>query len=371
MKIICFYLPQFHEIPENNEWWGEGYTDWEAAKNAKQYSRKQRQPRVPLDDNYYDLADETASALKWQAQLAKQYGIYGFCMYHYWFRGRRLLDKPVEIFRNHKEIELHYSLCWDNNTFKRNWYAGKHEQEILIQQDYGDEEMWIRHFTDLLPDFQDERYIKIDNKPVFHIYQAEKIECLAQMRSCFDRLAREHGFDGIYLVAGDVGERKTAVSGDPIDAYYHYEPVHAYRMNLRRYYGMKSVLCGGIKKRINRFFHTKFLPYVRDAKGIYRCIMKDRNRSGKKTFYGMFVDYDDTPRRGEMGIVYANNSVRLFEKALRCQIRKSAEENNEFLYITAWNEWGESAYLEPDERNGYAYLECIRRVLQEEAEDGK
>lgn len=368
MRIMCFYLPQFHEIPENNEWWGKGYTDWRAAQNAKQYSRKQRQPRVPLNDNYYDLSDENALALKWQADLAKQYGIYGFCMYHYWFRGRRILEKPVEIFRQHKEIALHYSLCWDNNTFKRNWYAGKNEQEILIRQDYGDEAVWTQHFMDLLPHFSDERYIKIGNKPVFHIYRAHQIDCLADMLTCWNRLARENGFEGVYVIAGDPDGRGEVKGADALDAYYNFEPQHAYHINIHKRYGRTCILAGGIKKRLNALFHTSFLPYVRNAKGIWRCIIRDDAQTPKKVYYGMFTDYDDTPRRQERGIVYAGNSLELFKDALRKQIQKSVQAENEFLYINAWNEWGESAYLEPDTVNGYAYLEAIQDTMREEGQ---
>lgn len=366
MKTICFYLPQFYETPENNEWWGKGYTDWKTAKNAKCYSKKQRQPRVPLDDNYYDLVDEDASALKWQAQLAKQYGIYGFCMYHYWFRGRKILEKPIEILRRHKEIETHYSLCWDNGDFTRTWYACHNEQEILIQQDYGDESVWKQHFMDLLPDFQDERYIKIDNKPVFHIYRAHQIECLEEMLACWNRLAEENGFAGVYVIAGDPENRGVVRGADVLDAYYNYEPQHAYHINIHKAYGRKCIFAGGVKKRINALFHTTFLPYIRDAKGIYQCIVKDQDQTPKRTYYGMFADYDDTPRRQERGIVYAGNSIELFKDALQKQIRKSVNAGNEFLYINAWNEWGESAYLEPDSVNGYAYLEAVRDVMQEE-----
>lgn len=365
MKIICFYLPQFHEIPENDEWWGKGYTDWRAVKKAKRYSRKQRQPRVPLNDNYYDLSDENASTWKWQAELAKQYGIYGFCIYHYWFRGRRILEKPVEILRQHKEIELTYSLCWDNNTFRRNWYAGKNEREVLIQQDYGGEAVWTQHFMDLLPYFLDERYIKIGNKPVFHIYRAHQIDCLEDMLICWNRLAKKNGFEGVYVIAGDLEDRSRT---DALDAYYNFEPQHAYHINIHRCYGRSCILRGGIKKRLNALFHTSFLPYVRDAKGIYRCITRDDGRAGKKVYYGMFTDYDDTPRRQESGIVYADNTLALFKGALRKQIRKTVQAQNEFLYINAWNEWGESAYLEPDTMNGYAYLEAVHAIMQEEGE---
>ncbi|MCM1182302.1 MAG: glycoside hydrolase family 99-like domain-containing protein [Roseburia sp.] len=366
-KILCFYLPQFHATEDNNKWWGEGYTDWNASRDARAFFKGHKQPRTPLGGRYYDLADETAEALNWQAQLAKRYGIYGFCIYHYWFAGKRELEKPVEILRNHKEIDIHYSLCWDSATWRRTWYAQKFEQEVLIQQEYGDREMWTKHFNDLLPDFLDERYIKIDNKPVFHIYNTSSIPCIEEMRNCWDELAKQQGFDGIYLVAGDIENRRDKRVWNAADAFYNFEPRHAFYTARNKWYGIYTVSRAGIIKRINAWFHKEMLPDRRQAKGIYDIIEKITAETGKRTYLGVFTDYDDTPRRQLSGAVYVNNNIAYFRKCLKTVMRKSMAYGNEFLYVNAWNEWGESAYLEPDEENGYLYLETLRQVVDEES----
>jgi hypothetical protein len=364
-KIICFYLPQFHETEDNNRWWGKGYTDWDASRNAHKMFKNHNQPRIPLDKRYYDLSEENAITLKWQAETARKYGIYGFCMYHYWFGGKRELEKPVEILRNHKEIDIHYSLCWDSTSWKRTWYADKFEQEVLIEQVYGGKEMWKRHFEDLLPDFKDERYIKINNRPVFHIYRAYQVDCIEEMRQYWDELARENGFDGIYLVGGDLENRNSAKLNKSLDAYYNFEPNFSFYYGRRGPYVLYTVARAGIIKRINKWFHKEYLPDIRQAKEAYKMLEKYKPSLGKKTFLGIFPDYDDTPRRQLKGAVYVNNKIEYFEHCLRVQMEKSEKLGNEFLYINAWNEWGETAYLEPDEEKGYMYLETINKVVSE------
>ncbi len=363
-KILCFYLPQFHATQDNNKWWGEGYTDWEAAKAAKKLFKRHQQPRRPLNDRYYDLSDETAETIKWQAELAVQYGIYGFCIYHYWFGGKRELEKPVDILRRHKEINIQYCLCWDSGTWRRTWYADQFEQEVLIEQIYGDKEVWKRHFDDLLPDFKDERYIKIKNKPVFHIYRAYQVERLEEMKVYWDELARENGFAGIYLVAGDLEYRESDKLLSTVDAFYNFEPNHAFYAGRKTPYVIYTVVKAGIIKRVNKWLKKDYLPDIREARGIYSLINRYDKPSVKKTYLGVFPDYDDTPRRQLKGTVYINNRVEYFEQCLKKQLKMSEKLGNEFVYINAWNEWGESAYLEPDEKNGYLYLETIKKVLE-------
>lgn len=360
MKILCFYLPQFHETKENNEWWGKGYTDWVASKNALPLYKGHQQPRIPKDGNYYDLSDESAVTLTWQANLAREHGISGFCIYHYWFAGKKILEKPAEILRKHPEIDIEYTFCWDSSTFRRTWYAHQKEQEVLLEQKFGDEKIWQWHFYDLLPYFQDKRYIKIENKPVFHIYRAASIPCLHEMKACWDELAKLNGFSGIYLISGDILNRR---SGDAaIDAYYNYEPVRCFHEYRYKWFGLSAVIRAGIIKRVNRILRTEFFPDKRSARLAYLAIERDNRDYGKKTYLGLFADYDDTPRRQLRGAVYHHNKLSYFAKCLVAQILKSKRKHNEFLYINAWNEWGESAYLEPDEVNGSAYLECIKEV---------
>ena len=362
------YLPQFHETEDNNKWWGQGYTEWNAVKGSKKYFNKHMQPRVPLNNNYYDLSLESGEVLRWQAKLARKYGIYGFCIYHYWFGGKKELERPAEILLACKDIDINYSFCWDGATWRRTWYTTEYESEILIQQDYGQVEMWRKHFNDLLPYFKDERYIKKDNKPVFHIYHASDMTCLVEMKDCWNTLAKENGFKGIYFVVGDFKGRELAHVKEAADAYYNFEPNHAFYEGRYKHYVINSVARAGVIKRINKWFNKKFLPDIRDAKGMYKLIeqVSKKQKGSKKEFLGIFPDYDDTPRRQLKGVVYSNNKIEYFKKCLRAQLKESLQRNNEFLYINAWNEWGESAYLEPDDVHGYDYLETIRQVLNEE-----
>ena len=362
-KIMCFYLPQFHENEDNNRWWGKGYTEWNAVKESRPVLKGQKQPRHPLHGNYYDMGDETATAWKWQAGLAEKYGVYGFSIYHYWFAGKKLLHKPVEILLRHPEIELRYNLCWDNNEWRRTWYRNKNENEILMPQDYGDEEVWTRHFYDLLPYFQDERYIKLDNKPVFQIYQAIKIDCLPEMKKCWDKLAKRQGFDGIYVIAGNTATvRDEDIRG--ADAYYNFEPN---RTTNQRYYSSEIGYWLEIKKIIDRFCKKRNWKYSglhkRRAKTWYRLIIGERYRQIKPVYEGIFVGFDDTPRRRDDCTVYRGVTPKRFEKALKRLALKALRNGRQFIYINAWNEWGETAYLEPDEEYGYSFLESVGRTV--------
>jgi len=151
VKTIAMYLPQFHEIPENNMWWGEGFTEWTTVRQGKALYAGHRQPKIPLDHNYYNLMDK--GTMENQAAIAKQYGIYGFCFYYYWFSGKRLMETPVDLLLEHPKIDLHFCLCWANENWTRKW-DGK-EKLILMEQEYGDEEEWERHFNYLLDFFMD------------------------------------------------------------------------------------------------------------------------------------------------------------------------------------------------------------------------
>ena len=159
-KIIAFYLPQFHRIPENDKWWGEGFTEWTNTKSSKPLFKGHDQPKEPLNDNYYNLLDKDTR--KWQGELAKKYGIYAFCYYHYWFNGKLLLQKPIEKMLNQNEPNLPFCMCWANEPWSRSWDG--REKEVIMPQAYGEKKQWKKHFDYLLPFFKDTRYIKVGNK---------------------------------------------------------------------------------------------------------------------------------------------------------------------------------------------------------------
>ena len=196
MRIFSFYLPQYHEIPENNEWWGKGFTEWTNVRKAKPLFKGHIQPLHPLNDNYYDLMDKRT--VEWQTRLMKEYGLTGMIYYHYYFCGKKLLEKPTENLLKWKDIDQPFFFCWANHSWKKTWNG---TSELLIEQTYGDECDWEEHFQYLLPFFKDDRYEKINNKPVFMFFisQFEKKQDIVKY---FNKRCKESGFNGIYIIYG-------------------------------------------------------------------------------------------------------------------------------------------------------------------------
>lgn len=360
VKILALYLPQFHSIPENDKWWGKGYTEWTAVKNAKPLFANHYQPRIPLDNNYYDLSNNSGKTWFWQAELARKFGIYGFCIYHYWFEGKQLLERPMEILRDHKEIDINYCICWANETWSRNWYA--QERTVLLEQRYGDESAWIKHFEYLNTFFRDKRYIKIDNKPVINIYHSQEITCLKEMLECWNRLAIQEGYAGVYIVSGATS-KGTDIREELIDAIYEFEPGYVLKNLLNGKDKYQYLFRTGISRLLNRVRKNKLLEHKIDIGMIYKYI--ENTVLSENVFPGTFPQWDNTPRTGSSGLCYINSSPELFREHL--QALRTKYGNRKFLYINAWNEWGEGAYLEPDERYKYEYLQAISDVFEGES----
>lgn len=376
-KIIANYLPQFHTIPENDKWWGEGFTDWIAVKNAIPLFEGHDEPRVPLGNHYYDLSQKEAVAE--QAELAVRYGIYGFGIYHYWFSSKmNLLHKPAEIILQNTDINIHYMFIWDNASWKRTWSnvkgytndwapafdVGKDhsmkEKGLLAELCYGGEQEWKAHFEYLLPYFRDERYIKINGRPAFAIFsQVNEPEILAEMIQYWNELARNDGFQGITIL-GRHNSRNISVA----DYEFYYEPMwhgwvwhnQAERIKNKIY----ETWCRNMKKPgVFRYDHIW-----------NRIIHTAEKADDTKVFYSGFVSYDDTPRRGRKGKLILGGTPEKFRYYLEQLLNISNKQNKEYLFLTAWNEWGEGAYLEPDMVNGYAYLEAVKKALEAMGKNG-
>lgn len=360
MKVLAFYLPQFHETEENNLWWGKGYTEWKAVKGAKPLFSGHREPRVPLNDNYYDLSDKTASTWRWQAELARKYGVYGFCIYHYWFDGKQLLEKPMEILLNHPEIDINYSICWANETWSRNWYG--QNRTVLIEQTYGAEDSWKKHFNYLKIFFQDERYIRIDNKPVLHIYRSQDIPCLPEMLSLWNRLAKELGFNGLYIISG-ITRTGEETRKNLIDNQYYFNPGFVLKRQLDFGERLSYLFKTAARRYSNKLLRTAFLEHLINIETIYKHI--EYESIPDNACPCTFPQWDNTPRTGTSGLCYTNASPQLFADHFSKLYRKY-KDKKEFVYINAWNEWGEGAYLEPDTEYEYQYLEAIRKSIDDE-----
>lgn len=358
MKVIAMYLPQFYRTKENDEWWGEGYTDWEAAKKADKLFEEHYEPRIPLNNNYYNLLDK--KIMIWQAELMSKYNIYGMCFYHYWFKdGRQVLEKPAENLLKWKNVNMPFCFSWANETWARSWsnisekntwFTQKNarttekinaDKGILLEQSYGSKEDWIGHFMYLLPFFKDKRYIKKDGKPVFIIYKPHLISCFQHMRDTWNKLAKDNDLDGIYFMATNESncELYDAVilqqPGNVISKYYT-ESTYSEKYPVKK--------CIDYEKMWQHIINTDYSAY-------------------RNVYVGGFVGYDDTPRRGNNGVSIINSSPEIFEKYLKKLLKLNESNGADIVFINAWNEWGEGMYLEPDEKYGYRYLEAVKNAL--------
>ncbi|WP_049946251.1 glycosyltransferase WbsX family protein [Butyrivibrio sp. WCD2001] len=363
MKILTMYLPQFHRTKENDKWWGEGFTEWTAVKQAESLFEDHYQPKVPLAEKYYNLLDY--STMKWQALLMKKYGVDGQCFYHYYFKdGRKVLEKPAENLLEWKDIEMPFCFSWANESWIRSWskYSGKEGNnawfekfdnatnsenlpEILLEQDYGSLKDWEEHFYYLLPFFRDDRYIKYNGHPVFMIYRPELIDCLDDMLKCWDNLANENDIKTPYIIGSP------RMRMNRFDNVYCREP---------------STALGALADKKYKNMSIKNCYKYEDA---WDEIIHELHEKGD--ILSGFVNYDDTPRRGSKGMVVTESSPELFAIYFEKLLEKAKALEAPFVFLNAWNEWGEGNYLEPDAKDKYAYLEAVRsaRIISQQKRD--
>lgn len=357
MRVMAMYLPQYHSFPENDEWWGKDYTEWTAVKRAVPLFKGHIQPKIPLEDRYYDLVKQGAETWEWQAELAKKYGVYGFSVYNYYFTGKKLMEQPLEILLAHPETDIHYNICWANESWTRAWYDLK--EEVLMKQEYGGEKEWREHFEYLLKFFNDPRYIKISNKPVLQIYRTMDIECLPQMKALFNKLAMAAGFDGIYIVSGNTAGEKETRDG-AADAYYDFEPGYTLKHDMSSADTFAYDVSTAWRHILNRIFRKEKLERMIPVDNIYRPIVRRDYRENE--FPGLIARWDNTPRRSYKGLVYTGTAPAKFGAVLKELKKKTEGREADFVYVNAWNEWGEGAMLEPEKEEGFGYLEEIRKV---------
>lgn len=353
-KLIAMHLPQFHSIPENDEWWGQGFTEWTNVRKAQPLYEGHYQPRIPAEGDYYDLSEKDRVIS--QMKCAAKYGINGFCFYHYWFNGRKLLEKPVENLLDKEHLPIDFCLCWANEPWTRTWDGVAGRGVTLIAQEYGGEEEWRNHFKYLLPFFRHKNYLKVENKPVFLIYSGSGLKDRKAMQECWDSLAIEAGFNGVLYV---YTHRTFTLDEIPMtgDAWMDFEPF----ATTQRIYPDKLIgisrehkgIAGDSDKIYSVIDYEKFCE-----------IMIDIIPGSIYHYLGFFVGWDNSARVGnKVRWIFDNNTPDIVERFFREQYMRSCEADKEFLFINAWNEWGESTYLEADERYGYGYLEAISKVV--------
>lgn len=368
-KVIAFYLPQYHSIPENDAAYGKNFTEWTNVKKAVPLYLNHNQPRVPKDDNYYNLLD--IDVMVEQAKLAKKYDIYGFCYYHYWFKnGKKLLEKPLEAMLKDKRVDIPFMLCWANENWTKKWDGGNNE--VIVEQDYGNYEDLKEHVDYLCNFFADERYIRIDGKPVLIIYKPEIISNLKRVIKFIRKRVVENGFDGVVIMSQYPDYFFSCKNSDLLDFYIQFEPkfIQDYeveKMNL----GRRKLKHFMLSHNMNYLYQILLKKYQKEKKKelIHRSYDDDWKEiinypvEDNRTIAGAFVDWDNTPRN-KNGLVYDGVSAEKFYRYFGELVDKVDKEySSDYIFINAWNEWAEGAYLEPDKKNNYKYLEAIKKVL--------
>lgn len=360
-KILAYHLPGYHRIPENDKWHGEGFTEWVTTKKGKALSKLQHQPRIPLNNNYYNLSK--IEDLKWQCELARKYNVDGFCFYHYWFDGKLIFEKPTELLLENTDINIDFCFAWANEEWRNTWTEQLDEPELLLAQNYESDQDWDLHFDYLLRFFYDNRYIKKDNKPVLMIYRIENIPNYVNRFEKWNDMAKKAGFAGLYIIQMINNDNSGSLNSTVINSKVDFEPVKTFatkqKYALSRWRFRESLYNKLIKKNnlCNYIFNSV------DYNGFYKSLLNKKYVKDKNYYYSAVVDWDNTARKGKRGWFMKNVSPTLFKKYFEIIYKKTINEHKEYLFIFAWNEWGEGAYLEPDTVNKYAYLEKIKEIV--------
>lgn len=360
-RFIAMYLPQYHPTQVNDEWWGPGFTEWTNVASAKPLFRGHYQPKIPADLGFYDLRlPETRVA---QANLAREAGIEGFMYWHYWFgKGKRLLERPFDEVLKSGSPDYPFCLGWANHSWTTGTWTAKNKGiKRNIEQTYIEEE-YVDHFNDVLPAFKDHRYITVDGKPFFLIYDPLSIPDLENFMSVWRNLAMKNGLPGIHFVGYVLGHKAEnsveKIRNSGFDAIVLSSLFHA-----------QMASTGRIKLLIKKFLARK--TELGPEKYKYKDIIKHCHNKldSEENVYPMVVpQFDRTPRSGKKGALFTGSTPDLFAKFLEdtLNIIKCKEEQHKIIMINAWNEWGEGMYLEPDIKNGHGYLNAIKNVLNKD-----
>ncbi len=351
-RVIAFYLPQFHPIPENDKWWGKGFTEWTNVAKAKRYFPGHYQPRIPADLGFYDL--RVPEVREQQAELARNAGIAGFCYWHYWFdENKQLLERPFNEVLKSGTPDFPFCLAWANE----NWYAKSWDKngadKLLIEQTYKGEKQYTKHFYDVLPAFKDERYIKVDGKPVFVIYKPLATDDIKTFISVWRRLANENGINGIYFIGHCFNDR------EHLNEYRKLDLDAINTCSLKDFTEKRALLIRCVKYI---WRHILGRPYVISYKKVSERFFDMNDDSANDICPSIITGWDHTPRSGERGTVFNDETPELFGKHVETVMNNA---NGEFVFIKSWNEWAEGNYLEPDLKWGTAYLDKLSQILKD------
>lgn len=351
VKLLAYHLPQFYTFPENDEWWGEGFTEWTNVTKAKPLFKGHYQPRVPHDDiGYYHL--DKIDHIRKQAELVHNYGLYGLCFYHYWFDGKRLMDKPVDLLLENKDINLKFCLCWANEGWTRSWDGD--EKNVLIAQSYNQKND-TKFIKDLRPYIEDSRYIRVDGKPLIHVYRIDHMPFPRRTTEVWRQWCRENGLGEIYLVG-------TAVRGIKTPQDYGFDAL----VN-RPFFNWHIGQMVDCRRDKNLFLknHKGVIQHYNEVAEFYKN--HEVSQANGRMLRSVGVMWDTSARHSDRCLIVDKSNPEDYQKWLEKEMeytKKNIPESEQFVFLNAWNEWAEGAYLEPDTKYGYAFLNATARALK-------
>jgi lipopolysaccharide biosynthesis protein len=347
-RLIAFYLPQFHPIPENNLWWGEGFTEWTNVAKARPLFKGHYQPHLPADLGFYDL--RVRETRLHQAELAMRYGIEGFCYWHYWFAGRRILERPFTEVLDSRQPDFPFCLAWANQTWSGIWHGSPNR--ILIEQTYPGIDDYEKHFYALLPAFSDPRYMNVGGRKIFIVYNLRNFPGLGDFIACWRKLASKNGLGGLYLV----GVKDAPWNKEPqgFDAFTNNFTVQLLERRQNKIVRRGRDFLNRLKRRPSVYSYESFIdtifPQETRKKNYLPCVIPN---------------WDNTPRSGSRGVVLHNATPELYQRHLReaLDIVDEKQADEKIVFVKSWNEWAEGNYLEPDQRWGHRYLETTAEAI--------
>lgn len=377
-RVIAFYLPQFHPIPENDKWWGKGFTEWTNVAKAKPLFRGHYQPRIPADLGFYDL--RLPEVREQQAQMAREAGIEGFCYWHYWFsHDKKLLERPFQEVLQSGKPDFPFCLGWANHNWtNKSWEAGTRQQKemTLMKMVYSEDE-YIQHFYDVLPAFKDKRYITVDGKPLFYIWSALALPNPKRFIQLWQQLATENGLKGIYFVGlqfnlleSEKSLKATFTKNIPNYASHHYAQLleQGYDAVNSRGYHRADLQCRSIFDIIWRSLSIRLFKHFPiskcDQRRINKWLYTEEDRQAN-VYPTLMPNWDRTPRSGKKARIYTNSTPEVFGEQIDqvLDLIKDKKPEHKIVFLMSWNEWAEGNYIEPDMKYGHGYLNVLKNRL--------
>lgn len=377
-RVIAYYLPQFHPIPENDKYWGKGFTEWTNVAKAKPLFKGHYQPRIPADLGFYDL--RLPEVREQQAQMAREAGIEGFCYWHYWFgNGKRLLQRPFNEVLQSGKPDFPFCLAWANHSWKTSTWENGGKDRMIVEQRYLGEEDYTMHFQEVLPAFRDKRYITIEGKPLFAIFDPYNFRDVSNFIKTWQRLAKENGLKGIYFIAicnstSTLQRNADGTLKRVTPNLQSSERVYNDLLNLG-FDGINSfgksraeMLCMGKYMRIVKKLLHQYLPFLPTHCINYEKITQHffaPEDSWQNVYPSIFPQWDRTPRAGNSEGVYVNATPTSFKKHIQdaLNVIKNKNVEHQILFLRSWNEWGEGNYVEPDLKYGHTFLDAIKETI--------